>query len=474
MMNHHRELKPRKIYELQSEYQKSIGGIPVKSRLVILNKLQRILEENRILLQSAIKKDLEKSEAEFSISELTPVIHEIKLAKRKIHKWVKPVKARRSLIFFATSGYIRYEPKGTVLIISPWNFPLNLSFAPLVSAIAAGNSVTLKPSEISPATSDAMANIINSQFEPHLIHVVTGDADTAIALQKNPYNHIFFTGSPAIGKLVMKAASEHLASVTLELGGKSPVIVDRGTNIADAAAKIAGGKYINCGQTCIAPDYILVHKSDEELFLKEITRSIRKLYYQNSSSIQKNPDYSRIINHSHFERIEHLLEQALSGGANLVTGGSRDRETLFFEPTVINRVNPDTLIMKEEIFGPVLPVLTYENEADVIDLILDRPKPLSLYIFSKRKHITDLYINRISSGNTCINEVLIQFLHPGLPFGGINNSGIGNSHGYFGFKSFSHERAIVKQPLWFSLSRLLSPPFSKTVKRLISITEKYL
>ncbi|MFU8860211.1 MAG: aldehyde dehydrogenase family protein [Cyclonatronaceae bacterium] len=467
-------MQPRKIYELQSEYQKSNGGIPVNTRLVILKKLLRILEENRIHLQSAIKKDLKKSDAEFSISELTPVIHEIKLAKRKLHRWVKPVKARRSLIFFATAGFIRYEPKGTVLIISPWNFPLNLTFAPLVSAIAAGNSVTLKPSEISPATSAVMARIINEYFEPHLIHVVQGDADTAIELQKQPYNHIFFTGSPDIGKKVMMAASDHLASVTLELGGKSPVIIDRGTAIADAAAKVAAGKFINCGQTCIAPDYVLVHKSDEELFLKEITRSVSKLYYQNSSAIQENPDYSRIVNSSHFKRIENLYEQAISTGANVVTGGGRDKQTLFFEPTVISRVKPDALIMKEEIFGPILPVLTYENETEVIDLILDRPRPLSLYIFSKRKQITDLYLKRISSGNVCINEVLIQFLHPGLPFGGINNSGIGNSHGYFGFKTFSHERAVVKQPLWFSLSKLLSPPFSKSVKRLISITEKHL
>jgi aldehyde dehydrogenase (NAD+) len=473
-MDHHTEVCAGKIYELQQDYQKSHGGIPVSLRLEILIKLQRILQSNRAKLQKAVRNDLGKSDAEFSISEFTPVIHEIKQAKKKISLWTKPVKVKRSLIFFATKGYIRYEPKGAVLIISPWNFPLNLTLAPLVSAIAAGNSVTIKPSEISPATTGVMAEIINNNFDPQLIHVLTGGAETAIDLQKQPYNHVFFTGSPAIGREVMKAASEHLASVTLELGGKSPVIIDRGTNIEDTAAKIAAGKFLNCGQTCIAPDYILVHKSDEDIFLKALTAALKKSYYQGTMPVRQNPDYSRIINKRHFNRLDTLLEEAIADGAMLVTGGERDEESLFFEPTILSRINMQSAIMTEEIFGPLLPVITYEDESEVIDIILSRPKPLSLYIFSKSEHITDRYINRIPSGNTCINEVLIQFLHPNLPFGGINNSGIGNSHGYYGFKTFSHERAVVKQPLWFSLSRLLSPPFTPFVKRLIHITEKYL
>jgi aldehyde dehydrogenase (NAD+) len=272
----------------------------------------------------------------------------------------------------------------------------------------------------------------------------------------------------------MKAASEHLASVTLELGGKSPVIIDRGTNIEDAAAKIAAGKFLNCGQTCIAPDYILVHKSDEDIFLKALTAALKKSYYQGTMPVRHNPDYARIINKRHFNRLDTLLEEAIADGAMLVTGGERDEGSLFFEPTVLSRINMQSAVMTEEIFGPILPVITYEDESEVIDIILSRPKPLSLYIFSKREHVTARYINRISSGSTCINEVLIQFLHPNLPFGGINNSGIGNSHGYYGFKTFSHERAVVKQPLWFSLSRLLAPPFNPFVKRLIHITEKYL
>jgi aldehyde dehydrogenase (NAD+) len=473
-MDHHTEVCAGKIYALQHDYQKSLGGIPVSLRLELLNKLQRLLETNRAKLQKAVNNDLGKSDAEFSISEFTPVIHEINQAKKKIYRWIKPLKVKRSLIFFASKGYIIYEPKGAVLIIAPWNFPLNLTLAPLVSAIAAGNSVTIKPSEMSPATTGAMAEIINNNFDPHLIHVITGGAETAVELQKQPYNHVFFTGSPVIGREVMKAASEHLASVTLELGGKSPVIIDRGTNIEDAAAKIAAGKFLNCGQTCIAPDYILVHKSEEVIFLKAITAAVKKSYYQGTMPVRQNPDYTRIINKRHFKRLDSLLEEAIADGALLVTGGERDEGSLFFEPTILSRINMQSAIMSEEIFGPLLPVLTYEDESEVIDIILERPKPLSLYIFSKRKHITARYINRISSGNICINEVLIQFIHPNLPFGGINNSGIGNSHGYYGFKAFSHERAVVKQPLWFSLSRLLSPPFSPFVKRLIQITEKYL
>ncbi|MCA1802271.1 MAG: aldehyde dehydrogenase family protein [Rhodothermaceae bacterium] len=473
-MDHHTEVCAGKIYALQQNYQKSLGGIPVSLRLELLKKLQRLIETNRSKLQNAVNNDLGKSDAEFSISEFTPVIHEINQAKKKIFRWTKPIKAKRSLIYFATKGYIRYEPKGAVLIISPWNFPLNLTLAPLVSAIAAGNSVTIKPSELSPATSGVMAEIINNNFDPHLIYVLTGGAEIAIELQKQPYNHVFFTGSPAIGRKVMKAASEHLASVTLELGGKSPVIIDRGTDIEDAAAKVAAGKFLNCGQTCIAPDYILVHKSDEDNFLKAITAALKKSYYRGTIPVRQNPDYARIINKRHFHRLDSLLNEAIADGALLVTGGERDEESLFFEPTVLSRINMQSAIMTDEIFGPVLPVLTYEDESEVIDIILGRPKPLSLYIFSKREHITARYINRISSGNICINEVLIQFLHPNLPFGGINTSGIGNSHGYYGFKAFSHERAVVKQPLWFSLSRLLSPPFSPFVKRLIHITEKYL
>jgi aldehyde dehydrogenase (NAD+) len=462
------------IYEIQSAYQKKHGGIPLDLRLELLKKLQLLIEENRNVLYNAVRSDLSKSDTEFSVSEITPVIHEIKLAKKNLKKWTRPVSVPRNLIYLASKGVIRNEPKGAVLIISPWNFPITLTLGPVASAIAAGNSITVKPSEFSPATSETMQLLINENFDPAHLHVVTGEADTAVGLLSQPYNHVFFTGSPSIGKKVMKAASVHLASVTLELGGKSPAIIDDYADIDDAAAKITAGKFLNCGQTCIAPDYVLIEKKHAGEFVKSLKKHIDRMYRQHPDGIQGNPDYPRIVNERHYDRLKDMLDEARKSGARIETGGSMDRSDLYIEPVVITGADPECSCLQEEIFGPILPVITFESEVDVAGVINSKPVPLALYIFSDDRKKVRRYLNTIKSGTVCINEVLIQFLHLGLPFGGHNNSGIGNAHGYYGFRAFSQERAVLRQPKRLSLSRLLSPPYSGTVKKLVHITEKYL
>jgi aldehyde dehydrogenase (NAD+) len=457
----------------KQDFQKNHGGISILERLKLLNKLQHLIKENKKLFQDASFSDLGKSGIEFTVSEFIPILQELMLAQNKLDKWCKPKRVKKSLTYISATGFISYEPKGVVLIISPWNFPFMLSLGPVISALAAGNSIVLKPSEHSPKTSDALHHIINTYFDPAFISVELGDAETAKDLLKLPFNHIFFTGSPSIGKKVMEAASVNLASVTLELGGKSPVIIDKGTDITDTAAKIAAGKFLNCGQVCVAPDYVFVHHSEKEMFIKEFVQALQKLYYRNSSNLIQNDDYGRIINIRHFERIEALFNDAVEKGASVICGGESEKNKLFFAPTVITEASDDSRLMNEEIFGPLLPVIGYENEAEVIHFILSKPSPLSLYIFSENKRITDIFLKRIPSGNVSINEVMLQFVYPGLPFGGINNSGIGNSHGYYGFKAFSHERAILKQSRWLSYTRLFAPPYNNVKKRLIRLAENF-
>ncbi len=369
-----------------------------------------------------------------------------------------------------TRSWIRYEPRGVVLIIAPWNYPFNLSIGPLISAIAAGNSAVIKPSEHAPHTSALVRQMLSELFAEEEVAVFEGAVETATELLATPFDHIFFTGSPAIGKIVMKAAAEHLSSVTLELGGKSPVIIDESANLRDCAEKIAWGKYSNVGQTCIAPDYLFTPESIKESFIKELKRAIEKRY---SKEPQLSRDYARIISLRHHQRLEDLLKQSVEQGARVEIGGVSNHAQRYFAPTVLSNVTPEHPVMKEEIFGPLLPIITYQKLPEAIDLINAGEKPLALYIFSRDKKNIDYILNNTSSGGVCINEVLLHFLQVNLPFGGVNHSGMGNSHGFYGFRAFSHERAILKHHRWSPL-KLLYPPYTPTVQRLIKLILKYL
>ena len=439
-------------------------------------KLQRLLNwiyTNRDLITKAIYEDLGKPVVEVELTEILPVTTEIKMAINNLNSWARNKKVPTSLINLGTQSYIKYEPKGTNLIIAPWNYPFNLTLSPLLSAIAAGNTAIIKPSGRVEATADLLIKLTTDLFDQDEIKVVKGGIKETQELLKLPFDHIFFTGSPKVGKIVMEAASKNLTSVTLELGGKSPAIVDSTANIKDAARKLSWGKFTNCGQTCIAPDYILVHESKFEALKTEIIRSTNKLYDNEKKGIINSDDYSRIIDEHHIDHLDGLVDQATSNGAILAMGGESEREKNYYPPTMLSDVNFDAKLMQDEIFGPVLPIHQFSNLDEALDIINERPKPLALYLFTRSKKNQQRVINETSSGGVNINDNLIQFANNNLPFGGINNSGLGNSHGYHGFLAFSNEKAIMKQRVGRTLVSIFYPPYSKFLERIVKLVVRY-
>ena len=385
---------------------------------------------------------------------------------------MRPKRVAASIGVWGTRSYVRPEPKGVCLIIAPWNYPLNLALGPLVSALAAGNGAIIKPSEMTPHTSKVIANIVAETFPPDLVSVIEGDAAVAQKLLALPFDHIFFTGSPAVGKLVMEAAARNLSSVTLELGGKSPTIVGPDANIKKAARYIVWGKFANNGQTCIAPDHVFVHRSIAAPFNEALKQQIGRIYGKTPEARQSTPDYCRIVNARHFQRVSSLIEDAKSKGANVFEGGITDAEENFIAPTLIANMSSDMDISREELFGPILPVTEFDDIDSVINKINDNPKPLALYVFDQNKSFARNIIERTSSGAAGINLTVVHFLHPDLPFGGVNNSGIGASHGEYGFRAFSHEKALMEDK--HSLIHLLFPPYTRWVRRLIDAAVRIL
>jgi len=365
------------------------------------------------------------------------------------------------------------EPKGRALLISPWNFPFNLAIGPLASALAAGCPAILKPSEYAPHTAQLVQDLVSELFAPHEVAVCLGEKEVASELLALPFDHIFFTGSPAIGKIVMRAAAQHLSSVTLELGGKSPVILDDSADMKDAAEKLIWGKFVNCGQTCIAPDYILVPEDKKEIFLGHAREVLNRYYDPNGKGIMQSPDYARLINAKHFDRIRQLLEDALQKGAQVEAGGELDEETRYVAPTLISAITEDMQVYQEEIFGPILPILTYSHLNDALALIHSQPKPLALYFFGKDEGRAKRVMAETSSGNLVINDCVLHFLHSELPFGGVNNSGIGKAHGKYGFLAFRNEKGVLKQRIGFNNVSLLRPPYGMRVKKLIATMMKW-
>ncbi|MGE8143533.1 aldehyde dehydrogenase family protein [Novosphingobium sp. NPDC080210] len=444
----------------------------LRDRLDSLTRLKDTIKRREGDIISALGADFRKPEPEVRLTELFPVYQEISHAKRHLRSWTKPHRVPGSLGMFGTSAHVRYQPKGVCLIVAPWNYPVNLSLGPLASALAAGNTAIIKPSELTPATSAIIRQIVEETFPREQVAVCEGDALVSQALLDLPFDHIFFTGSPQVGKIVMEAAAKHLTSVTLELGGKSPTIVDSTADIDDAARKIVWGKFSNNGQTCIAPDHIYVARNQAKSLVGALRREIRRVYGETECDQKCGEDYGRIVNSRHFDRLSALLDDATSRGALVLEGGVRDPDQKYLSPTLIGGTDPEMAISREEIFGPILPVIEYDDISRVIDTINTGPKPLALYIFSKHAPAWESIIERTSSGGVCINQNVVQYLHPNLPFGGVNNSGIGSAHGFHGFKAFSHERAVLRDR--FSVLRLLFPPYTPAVKRLIDITVRIL
>ncbi|MDP1540010.1 MAG: aldehyde dehydrogenase family protein [Moraxellaceae bacterium] len=411
--------------------------------------------------------DFRKPATEVELTEILPVVAEANDALRNLKSWMKPKGVWPSRMMVGTKGYIQYEPKGRCLIVSPWNYPVNLSLGPLISAIAAGNTAIIKPSEMTPAAAAVIGRIVAEVFGPEEVAVIEGDAQTAQALLELPFDHIFFTGSPAIGKVVMAAAAKHLTSVTLELGGKSPTIIDASANIELAAKNILWAKFTNNGQTCIAPDHIYVHADVHDAFVAACQQVLKNVYGDNA---QQSEYLARMVNSRHAARVKSLLDDAVSRGAKVLAGGQTDVGDDYIAPTLLGSIPADATIMSEEIFGPLLPIIVYTDIQAVINQINADPKPLALYVWSKNEAVIDQVMRNTSSGGACINHCVVQFLHGNLPFGGVNNSGIGSAHGHFGFKAFSHERGIVRTRIM--LAKMFFPPYTNLTRKLIAIFTK--
>jgi aldehyde dehydrogenase (NAD+) len=452
-----------RIHDKQLAARAEVAARPAAERIAKIRALHDALLARRDEIRAALWADYRKPAAEVDLSEIYPVVGEARHAMRHLRKWMRPRGVPTPIALIGSSSRIVHEPKGTVLIISPWNFPINLTFGPLVSAIAAGNTAMLKPSEMTPHASAVMSRIVVDLFDEREVAVIEGDASVAEDLLRKRFDHIFFTGSPAIGKLVMKAAAEHLTSVTLELGGKSPVIVDRTANLDEAAKKIAWGKFFNSGQICIAPDYLLVDESIRAPFLDKLTHAIDALGGDDARG--------ELVNERHASRVRRLLDTAVARGAKVVTGGQvRDRA---IAPTVLDAVPPDAPIMEEEIFGPVLPVVSYATLDDAFRTIAEREKPLVLYLFSRDRRVKSDVLRRTSAGGTVINDTLLHFYQINLPFGGVGNSGMGKAHGMYGFEAFSNVRGVFEQPTRLSMIQLLYPPYTNFKQKLIDITLRW-
>lgn len=443
-----------------------------QQRIATLRRFLAVVEAHRNDICAAAAADFGKPEPEVDLTELLPVIAETKHTIRHLEGWMRPHRVSSTLTMIGTSAEIRYEPRGVTLIVVPWNYPFNLAFCPLVSAIAAGNTSIIKPSEMTPHCSALTRRIVEEAFDSPDVAVFEGDATVAAALLERPFDHVFFTGSPHVGRIVMAAAAKHLTSVTLELGGKSPAIVDATADLAKSARAIVAGKFANNGQTCIAPDYLLVHAGIRDALVAEIRAAIERAYGPDPGAQQASPDYCRVVNQRHYERIRGLFEEAVSKGAKVVYGGVLSESDRFISPTVLAEVAPDSRILEEEIFGPLLPVVSFTDLGDAIAMVNSKPKPLALYVFSRSESAIDRVLTETSSGDTCVNQTMIHFAHLNLPFGGVNNSGIGKSHGFFGFTAFSHERSVLRDR--FSVVHWMFPPFTARVRKMIALTLKWL
>ncbi len=445
------------VFKSQQAYKYTLRKSNVGERISKLKILKKTIEKYEDRLYAALLSDLRKSQFESAVTELIFIYGELDFAISNLRRWIKPYRAGKTLSNPFSKNRIYYEPKGVCLIIAPWNYPFQLVMSPLISAIAAGNCAMIKPSELSVATSKVIHLIISEAFEEQEVACFEGDAKTSTALLSLPFDHIFFTGSTEIGKVVMEAASKHLTSVTLELGGKSPTVIDKEVNLAKAAEKIAWGKLVNSGQTCIAPDYVFVHQEQLDEFIGLYKAAAEKLFFNNQKI--DTSSYGKIISDKHFKRLKMLVDDAVDKGARVDFGGTFDEAHQSINPILLSKVTAGSKVMQEEIFGPVLPLIPYENLEDVIDQINAKSKPLALYIFSKNKANIKKLIKNTSAGGTCVNDVLVHISNPKLPFGGVNGSGMGSSHGFFGFKTFSHERAIVFQSR-IDFNRLIYPPYA--------------
>lgn len=446
-----------RIREKQRAYFASGVTRPYAFRKAQLKKLWQAVKEKEQDIIVALQKDFRKPEFEGYGTEIGPFYGEVKHALRELGNWMRPEKVHTPLPFLPSTSWKYQDPLGNVLIISPWNYPFLLMFRPLVSAIAGGNTVVLKPSEISANVAAVITEIISSCFPEDYIAVVNGDGEQAgnLLVGEHHFDHVFFTGSVGVGKKIMAMASQHLSPVTLELGGKSPCIVDKQADLAFAAKKIAWSKFVNAGQTCVAPDYVLVHEEVRETFIRLLTAQVNRMY---GSDPQKSPDYARVISNRRYNTLLKYLEEG-----KIILGGKTDEADRYIAPTLITEVSSADAIMQEEIFGPILPIISYRTDAEVLHWISMNPYPLALYIYTNSRKVADFYIEQVRFGGGCVNNGLIHLGNEALPFGGVGTSGIGQYHGEFGFRTFTRVKSVVKTPTWLD-APLWYPPYKDHVK----------
>lgn len=452
------EQEIKTIVTRQRKYFQTGSTLPVNTRLNALRRLYTAISGSEKEIHEALKKDLGKSGFESYMCETGLVLEEISYMLKHTARFAREKRVRTPLAQFHSRSFQKPSPYGVTLIMSPWNYPFMLTLSPLVDALAAGNTAVVKPSAYSPNTSEVLRKILSQCFEPQYVAVVTGGRAENTCLLHEHFDYIFFTGSQAVGKEVMRNAAEYLTPVTLELGGKSPCIVDQTADIRLAARRVVFGKYLNCGQTCVAPDYVLIDRKVKERFLEYLKKEITQMY---GESPLENPDYGKIINRKHFDRLLGLIDEK-----KLIFGGSRNEETLQIAPAVLDGVVPEDAVMQEEIFGPLLPVITVDSMNEALAFVNSRPKPLAFYIFTQDKATERMFLRRASFGGGCVNDTIIHLATSEMGFGGVGNSGMGSYHGKKSFDTFSHEKSIVKKYNWIDLP-MRYQPYTKKKEKMI-------
>jgi aldehyde dehydrogenase (NAD+) len=431
---------------------------PAAWRAEQLGRLRALLVENAAALQEALHADLRKPELEAWTADVGFTLGEVDVARKKLRSWMKPRRVGTPLPLQPARSWVVPEPLGVVLIIAPWNYPVQLSLAPLAAALAAGNCAVVKPSEVTPHVSSLLAELVPRFLDPDAVAIVEGAVPETRALLAERWDHVFYTGNGRVGRIVMEAAARHLTPVTLELGGKSPCIVDRDCDLDVAARRITWGKFLNSGQTCVAPDYVLVDATREEELVAALERCLVAFY---GTDPRRSPDLARIASDAHVDRLAKLLESGVA-----VVGGQVDRAERWIAPTLLRQVPPDAPVMQEEIFGPILPILPVRDLDEAIAFVNARPKPLALYVFTRRREAEEAVLTRTSAGGVCVNAVLWQLVNPNLPFGGVGESGMGAYHGRHGFDVFSHRKPVLKKSTRLDPA-LAYPPYTKLKKALV-------
>jgi len=459
-------MNPSMIADLKAGHQqffRNHKNQSIKIRIEHLKKLRTVLNEREHVIFEALHHDLKKPVFESYTSELLMVLKEIDSFIKNLKEWASPKRVSGSLLNFPSQDFILSEPYGTVLMISPWNYPFQLAMIPLIGAVGTGNTVILKPSESAPQTAKVLTEVLQAVFPKNWVSVVEGDALVAQALLKERWDYIFFTGSTQVGKIVAKAAAEHLTPITLELGGKSPCIVDGSAPVKKTARRIVWGKFLNCGQTCIAPDYVLVKSEHKAALIKAIIKEIEKAFGKDA---QKSKDYGRIIHEKHFKKLESSIKDQ-----KVVYGGVSEIDDLYFCPTLVDNPSMDSLLIQEEIFGPILPILSYDIPEDIDIFLTQLKNPLAFYVFSNNRKFINATIRKHPFGGAVINDVLVHFTNARLPFGGVGNSGMGAYHGKYSFDLLSHKKPIVKRSFWFDLPQRYAP-YPRSISLLKNILKR--